>query len=376
VGIAYLWQSTIETSDQTAEAKEIEAEIVDINQHEIIVEGSSSYGNNAISGRACIVLKKSDLGKIHTGDIVITSAIHSTWYGEMSKASALITEKGDKSSNAIALGKKLDIPVIVGAKDATKLIIDGQIVSCDPVTRNVYHISYPELNEFHFDTLNMPQKNHNQMLANKMGKIGKTHPIQIDDKTVIVQSKDNSANIQQDSVVAHNGQKYQPKHINKKIYNEHFDRFKKFILGEKSQFSWTKKWFGMKAVKAGARSIGGCDDFSVECIGIGEGFFDKTDAEVIAILKNIGESDQCMEYIDMLIDKCSKKPGDLNWVARVSHEEHVKSIEIPSDIRKEDLIAHPKEYKKIQHKVDKKECEKLIGSGLVARYWIKENLPL
>src|SRR5437016_2162493 len=63
----------------------------DVNEYEIIVEGNASYGNKPVTGKACVVMNSKQLKKkkIGKGDIVITPAIHSTWYPELMSAGAI-----------------------------------------------------------------------------------------------------------------------------------------------------------------------------------------------------------------------------------------------------------------------------------------------
>jgi len=359
----------------------------DQNEHQVIMQGNASYGNKPITGKACVVMNSKQLKKkkVGKGDIVIAPAIHSTWYSELMDVSGIIVEKGDDTSHAIALGKKLDIPVIVGAVDATKKIVDGQTIACDPITRNVYHIAYPDHQNVHFDTLVVPARGQDsRSLYEKITKPGQYTPrpsreySDKSDKSDKLDKVDKYLPTSEDRTiqVVENVPKYKPKRITKDVYLSHFDRFKKFILGERSKFVWTRDWLGMSAVEAGARTIGKCDDFSVECISIGEPFYDSKDSDIDEILRFIGQSPEHLELIDKILDQCSQKPKDLNWVAYVSHKEHINAIKTPSNVNKEDLIKHPKEYKKIEDKVDKKERLRLIVDGLFGRYWVSTKLPL
>jgi len=344
-------------------------------EKEIIVVGNASTGNASVTGKACVVTSKKQLKKVHKGDIVVAPAIHSSWYPVLGQAAGIITEKGDGSSHALLLGKKLGIPVVVGASGATKNIIDGQTITLDPITRNIYHVAYPDPKEVHFDVLTMPQKDDDyQSLHDKLENLGKPRPLK-----PATGAHDHFLYSAEDKnkVTTNNIQEYKTKRITKDVYSSHFERFKKFVLGEKSQFEWTKKWFGMKAVEAGARSIGKCDKLAVECISVGEEFFDSAEKYFVEVLRNNGQSAYYIQYIDSLLEECSKKPGNLNYVAWASHRGLVEATAPEAkDIKKEDLIEHPKKYKEIEHRVDKTEQHAHIAAGLFVRYWIHERLPL
>lgn len=371
-GFLSCWQLVSETTNEVGQNKEISASenVIDPSEQEIIATGIASFGTHAVSGKACLITKRKELKKVCKGDIIITPAIHSTWYPELSLAGAIIIEKGDDAGHAISLGKKLDIPVIVGASGITKNIVDGQIITCDPITRNIYHVAYPDhMRRFRFDVLTLSEKSkdYQSLLRDKIEKSA------IHTSKASMQTKDGflPSAAENRGIISNTHRK----RITKDVYLSHFNRFKKFVLGEKSQFGWTKWVGGIKAVEAGAKSFGGCDDFAVECISVGEPFFDSDDEHFVETLYDNGQSEECIEHIDSLIDECSKKPGDLNHAAYVSHKFLVNRT-APDDLNKEYLIAHPKEYRKIQHRVDNAKREALIAAGLFARYWIKNKLPL
>lgn len=362
--------SVTEITQESNQIKEISLpeEIMDSNQQEILASGNTSYGTHCVSGKACLITKRKELKKICKDDIVVTPAIHSTWYPEIGLAAAIIIEKDDDTGMAMALGRALDIPVIIGAHGITKKIIDGQTITCDPITRNIYHVAYPDhVKRFGFDTLTLSEKNLN-------------HDV-IRDKLYKQKANDTPQEIplqsgtEQTETIDHISHPHR-RRITKDIYFSHFNRFKKFALSEKSQFCWTKWVGGMKAVEAGARNFGGCDPFAVECISVGESFFDSDETHFVKTLHDIGESDICINFMNYLIEECSKKPGDLNWVARVSHYGHIESIDLPEDADEEDLKKHPKKYSTIQHKVDKSKREALTAASLFVRFFTKEKLSL
>ena len=56
----------------------------------------------------------------------------------MEDASAIVVEEGGFTSHAAIVGLHLDIPTIIGAKNATTLLKDGDIVTVDSETGSVY----------------------------------------------------------------------------------------------------------------------------------------------------------------------------------------------------------------------------------------------
>lgn len=56
----------------------------------------------------------------------------------MKRASAIVTEHGGLTSHGAIVGLNLGKPTIVGVKDATKLLKDGDIVTVDSETGQIY----------------------------------------------------------------------------------------------------------------------------------------------------------------------------------------------------------------------------------------------
>lgn len=104
---------------------------------DILVQGMG-IGTTAPSGRAKIVLSIADLDKIEEGDIVVTSNADSYLAPLLGRIKALVAEEGGLTSNAAIMGLNANIPVIVGARDASTIIKDGMLVTIDTPRGKVY----------------------------------------------------------------------------------------------------------------------------------------------------------------------------------------------------------------------------------------------
>ncbi|MBV7392459.1 MULTISPECIES: pyruvate kinase [Enterococcus] len=76
--------------------------------------------------------------KAKDGMILVVPTTDKDYMPAIEKASALIVEDGGLTSHAAVVGIAQDIPVIVGAKDATATVIDGELVTVDPRRGIVY----------------------------------------------------------------------------------------------------------------------------------------------------------------------------------------------------------------------------------------------
>ena len=65
------------------------------------------------------------------GDIIVVNETSNEIMPFLKDASAIIAEQGDASSHAGVVGLSLDIPVILGAVNATKILKHGAYVTVD-----------------------------------------------------------------------------------------------------------------------------------------------------------------------------------------------------------------------------------------------------
>lgn len=93
------------------------------------------------SGIGRVVVGSSEdelLPKFEHGDILVCKHTDRDMVKFMEKASAVVVEEGGYTSHAAIVGLNLNIPTIVGATDATSILKDGDIVTVDPSSGQVY----------------------------------------------------------------------------------------------------------------------------------------------------------------------------------------------------------------------------------------------
>lgn len=96
-------------------------------------------GRKSVSGRACIGSSKKELeGKFQEGDIIIAKFTDKDTVGYMEEASAVVVEQGGLTCHTAIVGLHLAIATIVGAKDATEIIKDGDIITVDSISGRIY----------------------------------------------------------------------------------------------------------------------------------------------------------------------------------------------------------------------------------------------
>lgn len=105
---------------------------------EVLVQGMG-IGNQPASGPVKIVMNVAEINKIEPGDILVTGSADSSLAPYLNMIAGLVAEEGGLTSNAAIMGLNADIPVIVGARDATRILKDGMIVTLDTPRGRIYH---------------------------------------------------------------------------------------------------------------------------------------------------------------------------------------------------------------------------------------------
>lgn len=91
------------------------------------IHGSIANGGTAV-GKVIICNNLSLIYKVKDNDILVTSMTRPEFMPALKKASAIITDEGGLTCHAAIIARELNIPCVVGAKVATKLLKDGMIV--------------------------------------------------------------------------------------------------------------------------------------------------------------------------------------------------------------------------------------------------------
>jgi len=97
----------------------------------ILITGTG-INNRKVSGNLCVCENAQELKKtFKPGDIIVTKGTNNDMVEQMREAAGIIIEEEGMDCHAAIVGLSLDIPVILGAKDATKILKTGAYVSLD-----------------------------------------------------------------------------------------------------------------------------------------------------------------------------------------------------------------------------------------------------
>ncbi len=97
----------------------------------VLVSGEG-ITSNAVCASLCVCGDEDEaLNRFKDGDILVLPQTSNKIFPLLKRASGIITETGGANSHAAIVGLAMDIPVIVGAKNATKILKTGAVVSID-----------------------------------------------------------------------------------------------------------------------------------------------------------------------------------------------------------------------------------------------------
>ena len=95
-----------------------------------LVEGIA-IGRKISTGKVHVIKNVKNIAKFREGEVLVTIQTDPDWEPIMKLASGIVTERGGSTSHAAIVSRELDVACIVGAKDATKKLKDGDEVTVD-----------------------------------------------------------------------------------------------------------------------------------------------------------------------------------------------------------------------------------------------------
>jgi len=125
------WENTaIVATTNTATIKEFQQSFIRAETITNVLKGTPACTGTA-TGRVVIVRGVADLVKVQDGDVMVAVTTHPDFVPAMHHAAAIVTDEGGLTSHAAIVSRELKIPCIVGAKNATQSLHDGDRVEVD-----------------------------------------------------------------------------------------------------------------------------------------------------------------------------------------------------------------------------------------------------
>ena len=126
-GKLYILQArpeTVHSQGPTLEIREYNLS----ERSELLLQGQA-IGSKITSGIVRLLNSPAEAEKLLKGDILVTDLTSPDWDPILKKVSAIITNKGGRTSHASIIARELGVPALVGSGTATTVLKDGQIVT-------------------------------------------------------------------------------------------------------------------------------------------------------------------------------------------------------------------------------------------------------
>jgi pyruvate,water dikinase len=98
----------------------------------VLVQGLAASPGRAI-GAVRVLRSVEEGGGLLAGEVLVASMTSPDWVPTMRRAGALVTDGGGMTCHAAIVARELGLPCIVGARDATTVLRDGETVTVDGV---------------------------------------------------------------------------------------------------------------------------------------------------------------------------------------------------------------------------------------------------
>lgn len=96
----------------------------------VLVSGLAASPGRA-SGAVRVLRSPAEGARLQAGEVLVAPMTSPDWVPTMRRAAAIVTDSGGMTCHSAIVSRELHIPAIVGARDATKVLRDGEVVTVD-----------------------------------------------------------------------------------------------------------------------------------------------------------------------------------------------------------------------------------------------------
>lgn len=126
-GQLYIVQARPETVESQKQEKTVEFYRLK-ETSDILVQGHA-VGTKIGSGKVCKITDTASLDRFKPGDVLVAQTTSPDWEPLMKIASAIVTDSGGRTCHAAIVSREIGIPAVVGAKNATRTLQEGDAVT-------------------------------------------------------------------------------------------------------------------------------------------------------------------------------------------------------------------------------------------------------
>lgn len=131
----------------------------------VLVEGKS-IGSKIAAGKVRILHSPDESDKLKAGEVLVTKITNPDWDPIMKRASAIITNRGGRTSHAAIVAREIGAVAVVGTGNATNILKDGEdvTVSCAEGETGVVYEGILDWEEQEIDTKGIEMPNTEVMM--------------------------------------------------------------------------------------------------------------------------------------------------------------------------------------------------------------------
>ncbi|GMR20186.1 MAG: hypothetical protein BMS9Abin36_0781 [Gammaproteobacteria bacterium] len=126
-GELYLVQARPETV-AVRESKHVIKEYRLTEKSEIRISGRA-VGRKIAAGKVCMITDVGTLHEFRPGEVLVADITTPDWEPVMKTAAAIVTNRGGRTCHAAIVARELGIPAVVGTRDATECLRNGEAVT-------------------------------------------------------------------------------------------------------------------------------------------------------------------------------------------------------------------------------------------------------
>ena len=104
---------------------------------ELVLQGAPA-SPGIKSGPVKILANAKEIHRLNQGDILVADQTNPDYVPAMKKAVAIVTDKGGRTSHAAIVSRELGIPAVVGTKNATQVLKNGEVITVSGTKGEVY----------------------------------------------------------------------------------------------------------------------------------------------------------------------------------------------------------------------------------------------
>ncbi len=111
---------------------------VGAGEYPVLLTGGELAGSGVAAGPVCVVANNLDLLQFPTGAVLVTAFPHPGWAPLLSRAAAIVTDRGGITGHLANVAREFGIPALFNTGEATARLTPGQLVTVDADGLAVY----------------------------------------------------------------------------------------------------------------------------------------------------------------------------------------------------------------------------------------------